>query len=114
MHRIGQRKQRILIEPGRALVGNAGLLLSRVEYLKHSPHRNFAIVDAAMNDLMRPSLYDAPITKFCPLTAKNDGDVKTYQVVGPVCETGIFLGMTGSWPCLKETCLPSCPPEPMA
>ena len=88
---IGQRKQRILIEPGRALVGNAGLLLTRVEYLKHSPHRNFAIVDAAMNDLMRPSLYGA-YHEILPLTAKNDGDVKTYQVVGPVCETGDFLG----------------------
>jgi diaminopimelate decarboxylase len=88
---IGQRKQRILIEPGRALVGNSGLLLTRVEYLKHSPHRNFAIVDAAMNDLMRPSLYGA-YHEILPLTAKNDGDVKTYQVVGPVCETGDFLG----------------------
>ena len=56
---VGQRKQRILIEPGRALVGNAGILLTRVEYLKHTPHRDFAIVDAAMNDLMRPALYDA-------------------------------------------------------
>ena len=88
---IGQRKQRILIEPGRALVGNSGLLLTRVEYLKHSSHRNFAIVDAAMNDLMRPSLYGA-YHEILPLTAKNDGDVKTYQVVGPVCETGDFLG----------------------
>jgi diaminopimelate decarboxylase len=88
---IGQRKQRILIEPGRALVGNAGLLLTRVEYLKHSPHRNFAIVDAAMNDLMRPSLYGA-YHEILPVTAKNDGDVKTYEIVGPVCETGDFLG----------------------
>jgi diaminopimelate decarboxylase len=88
---IGQRKQRILIEPGRALVGNGGLLLTRVEYLKHSPHRNFAIVDAAMNDLMRPSLYGA-YHEILPVNAKNDGDVKTYQIVGPVCETGDFLG----------------------
>ncbi len=88
---VGRRKQRILIEPGRALVGNAGLLLTRVEYLKHSLHRNFAIVDAAMNDLMRPSLYDAH-HEIVPVISKNDGDVRTYQVVGPVCETGDFLG----------------------
>ena len=88
---IGLRKQRILIEPGRALVGNAGLLLTRVEYLKHSPYRNFAIVDAAMNDLMRPALYDAH-HEIVPVITKNDEDVKTYQVVGPVCETGDFLG----------------------
>jgi len=88
---IGRRKQRVLIEPGRALVGNAGLLLTRVEYLKHSPHRNFAIVDAAMNDLMRPTLYGA-YHEILPVTAKNDGNEKTYQIVGPVCETGDFLG----------------------
>ncbi len=88
---IGQRKHLIVIEPGRALVGNAGLLLSRVEYLKHTPHRDFAIVDAAMNDLMRPSLYDA-YHEILPVRPNGDGIRKTYQVVGPVCETGDFLG----------------------
>ena len=87
---IGQRSQRILIEPGRALVGNAGLLLTRVEYLKHTPHRDFAIVDAAMNDLIRPALYDA-YHEILPVSA-NGGNAKTYQIVGPVCETGDFLG----------------------
>jgi len=87
---IGQRGQRILIEPGRALVGNAGLLLTRVEYLKHTPQRDFAIVDAAMNDLIRPALYDA-YHEILPVTA-NGGNAKTYQIVGPVCETGDFLG----------------------
>lgn len=86
---IGQRDQRILIEPGRALVGNAGILLTRVEYLKHTPHRDFAIVDAAMNDLMRPALYDA-YHEILPVIA-NKGAPKNYQVVGPVCETGDFL-----------------------
>lgn len=86
---IGQRDQRILIEPGRALVGNAGILLTRVEYLKHTPHRDFAIVDAAMNDLMRPALYDA-YHEILPVIA-NKGTPKNYQVVGPVCETGDFL-----------------------
>jgi diaminopimelate decarboxylase len=88
---VGLRKQRILIEPGRALVGNAGLLLTRVEYLKHSSDRNFAIVDAAMNDLMRPALYGA-YHEILPVISRNGRDTKTYQVVGPVCETGDFLG----------------------
>jgi diaminopimelate decarboxylase len=86
-----RRKQRILIEPGRALVGNAGLLLTRVEYLKHTSHRDFAIVDAAMNDLMRPALYDA-YHEILPVNGTRSGSMKPYQVVGPVCETGDFLG----------------------
>jgi diaminopimelate decarboxylase len=87
---IGRRNQRILIEPGRALVGNAGVLLTRVEYLKHTSYRDFAIVDAAMNDLMRPTLYDA-YHEILPVV-ENDGGGKAFQVVGPVCETGDFLG----------------------
>lgn len=82
--------QQLLIEPGRSMVGSAGLLLTRVHYLKHAPHRNFAIVDGAMNDLLRPALYQAYHT-ILPVT-KRTGGTKTYQVVGPVCETGDFLG----------------------
>lgn len=82
--------QRLLIEPGRSLVGNSGILLTRIEYLKHTPARNFAIVDAAMNDLMRPALYDA-YHDILPVH-KNGGEIKSYQIVGPVCETGDFLG----------------------
>jgi diaminopimelate decarboxylase len=85
-----QVKQRLLIEPGRSVVGNSGILLTRVEYLKHTPSRNFAIVDAAMNDLMRPSLYDA-YHEILPVN-KNNETIKNYQIVGPVCETGDFLG----------------------
>lgn len=87
---LGHRPQRILIEPGRSLVGNAGLLLTRVEYLKHTPHKDFAVVDAAMNDLIRPALYDA-YHEILPVTVHNK-DIRTYQIVGPVCETGDFLG----------------------
>lgn len=81
-------RHRLLFEPGRLLSGNAGVLLTRVEYVKHGEDRNFAIVDAAMNDLMRPALYDAwhdilPVTQH--------GTVDTYDIVGPVCETGDFL-----------------------
>ena len=74
--RTGHIKQRLLIEPGRALVGNSGILLTQIEYLKHTPARNFAIVDAAMNDLMRPALYDA-YHEILPVIKRN-GDVQNY------------------------------------
>jgi len=88
--RIGRRKIRILFEPGRVLVANAGVLLTRVEYLKHNEARNFAIVDAAMNDLMRPALY-AAWHRIEAVRPRPTG-AKKYDVVGPVCETGDFLG----------------------
>lgn len=88
--RIGTRPLKLLVEPGRALVGNAGLLLTRVEYLKHGRSKNFAIVDAAMNDLMRPALYDA-WHDIVPVAAPAPAD-RQYDIVGPVCESGDFLG----------------------
>ncbi len=89
---LAGRSQRILLEPGRALVGNAGLLLTRVEYLKHGTERNFAVVDAAMNDLMRPALYEA-WHDIVPVQQQADGErVERYEIVGPVCESGDFLG----------------------
>ena len=84
------RAHTILLEPGRALVGNAGLLLTRVEYIKHGAEKNFAIVDAAMNDLMRPALYDAH-HDIVPVVPRH-GSGEVYEVVGPVCESGDFLG----------------------
>lgn len=84
------RAHTILLEPGRALVGNAGLLLTRVEYIKHGTEKNFAIVDAAMNDLMRPALYDAH-HDIVPVVPREGGG-EVYEVVGPVCESGDFLG----------------------
>jgi diaminopimelate decarboxylase len=88
---LGDRKQKILLEPGRSLVGDTGILLARVEYLKHGAHRNFAIVDAAMNDLVRPALYDAwhDIVTVQPRPAPG----RRYDIVGPVCESGDFLGL---------------------
>ncbi len=86
---VGKRPQTILLEPGRSLVGNAGLLLTRVEYLKHGDTRNFAIVDAAMNDLIRPALYDA-YHEIQPIKPSPGAPVR-YEIVGPVCETGDFL-----------------------
>ena len=84
------RSEKLILEPGRALVGNAGVLLTRVEYLKHGEEKNFAIVDAAMNDLMRPALYDAHHEI---LPAIREGHAaQTYEIVGPVCETSDFIG----------------------
>jgi diaminopimelate decarboxylase len=84
------RSQELLLEPGRAVAGNAGILLMRVEYLKHTAYKNFAVVDAAMNDLQRPALYNA-WHDIIPVVPRA-GDAVEYDVVGPVCETGDFLG----------------------
>ncbi|HTT08714.1 MAG TPA: diaminopimelate decarboxylase [Gammaproteobacteria bacterium] len=81
----------ILLEPGRAIVGNAGVLVTRVEYLKPAGSKNFVIVDAAMNDLTRPALYDA-WHDIVPVSPREQGVVRSYDVVGPVCESGDFLG----------------------
>jgi diaminopimelate decarboxylase len=88
--KLANRNVKLLFEPGRALVGNAGVLLTKVEYIKPSEAKNFAIVDAAMNDLMRPALYDAyhDIVAVKPRA----GAATNYEIVGPVCESGDFLG----------------------
>ena len=86
---VGERRQEILLEPGRSLAGNAGLLLARVEYLKYGDARNFAVVDAAMNDLIRPALYDA--YHEIQVVKSSSALARRYDVVGPVCETGDFL-----------------------
>jgi diaminopimelate decarboxylase len=90
LEKLKGRNVKVLFEPGRALVGNAGVLLTKVEYLKMGESKNFAIVDAAMNDLMRPALYDAyhDIVAIEP----REGKAEHYEIVGPVCESGDFLG----------------------
>ena len=88
--RLAGRGLKLLLEPGKALVGNAALLLTRVEYLKPGAAKSFAIVDAAMNDLMRPALYDA-YHEILPV-APHSGEQRVFDVVGPVCESGDFLG----------------------
>ncbi|SHN24054.1 diaminopimelate decarboxylase [Pseudomonas asturiensis] len=87
--RLAGRDLGVLFEPGRFIVANAGVLLTRVEYLKHTEHKDFAIVDAAMNDLIRPALYQAwmDVTAVRP----RDGAARAYDIVGPICETGDFL-----------------------
>jgi diaminopimelate decarboxylase len=89
--RLGTRRLRIMVEPGRSMVGNAGLLLTRVEYLKATPERCFVVVDAAMNDLIRPALYDA-WHDIRPLNRRSSDASRLCQVVGPVCESGDFIG----------------------
>jgi diaminopimelate decarboxylase len=84
------RSEKLIVEPGRVLVGNAGVLLTKVEYLKPGEEKHFAIVDAAMNDLMRPALYDA-YHAILPVQQR-DTPAQNYEVVGPICETGDFLG----------------------
>ena len=85
----GHRNKKVIFEPGRSIVGNAGVLLTRVEYLKPGESKNFAIVDAAMNDLIRPAMYDAWMNVL-PVAPRNNG-VKRYDIVGPVCESADWL-----------------------
>ncbi|MFP4155274.1 MAG: diaminopimelate decarboxylase [Halothiobacillaceae bacterium] len=90
LKRLEGRPQEILLEPGRSIVGEAGVLLTRVEHVKDNGHRRFCIVDAAMNDLMRPALYDS-VMDILPV-CMTDAEPQRCEVVGPVCETGDFLG----------------------
>ncbi|EEY39946.1 diaminopimelate decarboxylase [Vibrio mimicus] len=84
------RDLELIFEPGRAIAANAGVLVTKVEFLKHTEHKNFAIIDAAMNDLIRPALYQA-WQDIIPLRPRQ-GEAQTYDLVGPVCETSDFLG----------------------
>jgi len=96
---LGDLDKEIIIEPGRAIAGNAGVLLTEVEFLKPTESHNFAIVDAAMNDLLRPALYQA-WQAIVPLLPR-EGKKERYDVVGPICETGDFLGK-GRELCLQQ------------
>ena len=87
---LAGRPELLVFEPGRFLVGNAGVLLTRVEYLKHGAAKDFAIVDAAMNDLIRPVLYEAH-HEIVPVRPRDEAR-RSYQIVGPICESADFLG----------------------
>lgn len=91
LEHLRDRPYSILLEPGRAIVGNAGILATRIELLKHGEDKSFAVVDAAMNDLIRPALYSA-WQAIVPVEPRTTGQARCYDVVGPVCETGDFLG----------------------
>lgn len=114
---LAGRTHKLILEPGRVLVGNAGVLLTKVEYLKHGEEKNFAIVDAAMNDLMRPALYDAyhrivPVVQNPHPTPLPEGDGTVeksnrliFDVVGPICETGDFIGRNRSLAITEDSLL---------
>lgn len=89
--RLIQFEGEIIIEPGRAIAANAGILLTRINVIKKNEHKNFAVIDAAMNDLMRPALYQA-WQDIIPVKSLGSAPADTYDVVGPICETGDFLG----------------------
>ncbi|HOW76275.1 MAG TPA: diaminopimelate decarboxylase [Candidatus Competibacteraceae bacterium] len=91
MERLRGLPYEILLEPGRAIVGNAGILVTQVELLKQGDEKSFAVVDAAMNDLLRPALYSA-WQEIIPVEPRPGGEPHRYDVVGPICETGDFLG----------------------
>jgi diaminopimelate decarboxylase len=86
------RDLEILLEPGRAIAGNAGILVTHVEFIKPTEGKNFAIVDAAMNDLLRPALYQSWQDIQPVVTSGSEAEADTYDIVGPICETGDFLG----------------------
>jgi len=90
---------RIIVEPGRSLVGNTGILLTKVLYIKQGERDRFLIIDAGMNDLLRPSLYDAYHEIIC--CEQREGEAETYQVVGPICETGDTFARDRVLPPLK-------------
>lgn len=89
--KLAGRDLEIIMEPGRAMVGNAGVMLTTVEFLKQGEEKSFCIVDGAMNDLIRPALYSA-WQNIVPVEERSEGEAASYDVVGPICETGDFLG----------------------
>lgn len=89
--RLGERKFKLIFEPGRYISANSGVLLTKVEYLKLNPHKNFAVIDGAMNDLIRPALYEA-WQEIKTVQQQSTAEKRVYDLVGPVCETGDFLG----------------------
>lgn len=101
-NRVAELGCKLIIEPGRLIAGNAGILVTRVEYVKHGPEKNFVIVDAGMNDLIRPTLYEAH-HDILPVAAPEDADMAMRaDIVGPVCETGDYLALDRVMPPLAE------------
>jgi diaminopimelate decarboxylase len=92
LERIGTRPLTLMFEPGRAIVANAGVMLTRVEYLKETPTKNFAVIDGAMNDIIRPALYQAVMNIIPVMQPETSRASKVWDIVGPVCESADFLG----------------------
>ncbi len=91
LKKVAGRDLELIFEPGRSIAANAGVMLTRVEFLKRTGEKNFAIIDGAMNDLIRPSLYSA-YQEIVPVVVRETGEAQSWDLVGPVCETGDFLG----------------------
>ena len=91
LNKLEYKPWQLVVEPGRRLVGNAGAIITQVEYLKSNANKHFAVVDCAMNDLMRPALYDA-FHNIVNVKEKSKAPPQQYDIVGPICETGDFLG----------------------
>lgn len=91
LEKLEGRNLELIFEPGRSIAANAGVMLTRVEFLKPTEEKNFAIIDGAMNDLIRPSLYSA-YQEIIPVNLRETGETSSWDLVGPVCETGDFLG----------------------
>lgn len=91
IEKLGARPLKLIFEPGRSIAANAGILITKVEFLKCTEHKNFAIIDAAMNDLIRPALYSAYM-EIIPVEMRDEGQTRRFDLVGPVCESGDFLG----------------------
>ena len=101
---LSKVNSKIILEPGRFIVGNSGILVSRILYIKKGPNRNFAIIDAGMNDLIRPSLYEAyhevlPVKSAAYISS---GNIQKYDIVGPICESGDFLATDRKFVNLKQ------------
>jgi len=92
---------KILVEPGRFMVGNAGVLLTQVQYIKKTDTKKFVIVDAGMNDLIRPALYQS-FHEIVPVAKALQGDVEKADIVGPVCESGDFFAQDREFPPLAQ------------
>ncbi|WP_299197438.1 diaminopimelate decarboxylase [uncultured Amphritea sp.] len=91
IEKLGARPLKLIFEPGRSIAANAGILITKVEFLKCTEHKNFAIIDAAMNDLIRPALYSAYM-EIIPAEMRAEGEARRFDLVGPVCESSDFLG----------------------
>jgi len=91
IEKLGDRPLKLIFEPGRSIAANAGILITKVEFLKCTEHKNFAIIDGAMNDLIRPALYSAYM-EIIPVDIREEGEARCFDLVGPVCESSDFLG----------------------
>ena len=98
---LKNHKSKIIFEPGRSIIGNTGYLISKIIYIKKSGKKNFIILDAAMNDMMRPALYGA-LHKILPSTTSNKRSKKIYEFVGPVCESTDKFATINNFQELKE------------